>query len=91
MIQSDESGRGAFRDRARRHETNGGDAQALQGSKVLLVYSPEYRAMQTLTTNRIQVFKRFHELTDRFGAPLFGTTAVRQFRLDEKTFITPST
>ena len=27
-----------------------------QGIKVLLVYSPEYREMQTLTTNRAQVF-----------------------------------
>jgi hypothetical protein len=40
-----------------------------QGIKVLLVYSPEYRKMQTLSTNRARVFERFNELTDRFGAP----------------------
>ena len=39
-----------------------------QGIKVVLVYSPEYREMQTLTTNRPQVFDRFKELADRFGA-----------------------
>lgn len=41
-----------------------------QGIKVLLVYSPEYLEMQTLTTNRAQVFARFDELSDRFGAPI---------------------
>jgi hypothetical protein len=42
-----------------------------QGIKVLLVYSPEYREMQTLTMNRAQLFERFAELTDRFGAPVW--------------------
>jgi hypothetical protein len=42
-----------------------------QGIKVLLVYSPEYREMQKLTTNRAQIFERFGELTYRFGAPVW--------------------
>lgn len=42
-----------------------------QGIKVFLVYSPEYLEMQSLTTNRAQVFARFDELSDRFGAPIF--------------------
>jgi hypothetical protein len=42
-----------------------------QGIKVVLVYSPEYREMQTLTTNRAQVFARFNALSDRFGAPVW--------------------
>jgi hypothetical protein len=42
-----------------------------QGIKVVLIYSPEYREMQTLTTNRPQVFDRFNELADRFGAPVW--------------------
>lgn len=42
-----------------------------QGIKVLLVYSPEYREMQTLTTNRAQIFERFGEMTYRFGAPVW--------------------
>lgn len=42
-----------------------------QGIKVILVYSPEYRELQTLTTNRAQVFARFDELSNRFGAPVW--------------------
>ena len=42
-----------------------------QAIKVLLVYSPEYMEMQALTTNRPQIFKRFDELTHRFGAPVW--------------------
>lgn len=38
------------------------------GIKVLLIYSPEYREMQTLTTNRAQVFALFQELSKQFGA-----------------------
>jgi hypothetical protein len=42
-----------------------------QGIKVLLVYSPEYQEMQTLTTNRAQVFAHFDELRDQFGVPVW--------------------
>lgn len=42
-----------------------------QGIKVLLVYSPEYREVQALATNRTQVFAHFEELSDRFGAPFW--------------------
>jgi hypothetical protein len=42
-----------------------------QGIKVLLVYSPEYRGMQAITTDRTHVFSRFAELADRFGAPVW--------------------
>lgn len=42
-----------------------------QGIKVILVYSPEYRELQALTTNRTKVFARFDELSDRFGAPVW--------------------
>jgi hypothetical protein len=72
-IQSDESRRGAFRNRGRRRETNGGALRLCkdQGIKVVLIYSPEYREMQTFTTNRAQIFERFGELTYRFGAPVW--------------------
>ena len=46
-----------------------------QGIKVLLVYSPEYLEMQKLTTNRAQVFARFDELSNRFGAPILDYSA----------------
>ena len=42
-----------------------------QGIKVILIYSPEYREMQTFTTNRAQIFERFGELTYRFGAAVW--------------------
>ncbi len=42
-----------------------------QGIKVLLVYSPEYQEMQTLTTNRAQVFAHFDALRDQFGVPVW--------------------
>jgi hypothetical protein len=42
-----------------------------QGIKVVLIYSPEYREMQTFTRNRAQIFERFGELTYRFGVPVW--------------------
>ena len=35
---------------------------------VLLVYSPEYQDMQSITSNRADIFARFRELSMRFGA-----------------------
>jgi hypothetical protein len=42
-----------------------------RGISILLVYSPEYIEMQTLTTNRSAVFERFRELSERFGSVLW--------------------
>ena len=42
-----------------------------QGIKALLVYSPEYQEMQTLTRNRAQVFVYFNKLRDQFGVPVW--------------------
>ena len=42
-----------------------------QGIEVLLVYSPEYKEMQALTTNRAEVFAFFNELSERFGLPIW--------------------
>jgi hypothetical protein len=41
------------------------------GIPVLLVYSPEYIEMQALTGNRWEIFKRYHNLAERFGVPLW--------------------
>ena len=35
---------------------------------VLLVYSPEYREMQSMTSNRAEIFEQFRVLSARFGA-----------------------
>src|SRR5215471_1678140 len=42
-----------------------------QGIMVLLVYSPEYQEMQTLTRNRAQVFEYFDKLHDQFDVPVW--------------------
>jgi hypothetical protein len=41
------------------------------GIQLILVYSPEYSQMQKLTTNRAEIFARFHELADRNGVPIW--------------------
>ena len=41
------------------------------GIQLILVYSPEYIEMQSLTSNRAQVFGLFHELADRSDVPLW--------------------
>lgn len=41
------------------------------GIRLVLVYSPEYRDMQDLTTNRAEVFNTFHEVADRFAVPVW--------------------
>jgi hypothetical protein len=46
-----------------------------QGIRVLLVYSPEYREIQTLTTNRAQIFAKFDELSQRFRASVWDYSA----------------
>lgn len=38
---------------------------------VLLVYSPEYREMQDLETNRAEIFSLFRDLAKRYGAELW--------------------
>lgn len=42
-----------------------------KGIQLILVYSPEYIEMQSLTSNRAQVFGLFHELADRSDVPLW--------------------
>jgi hypothetical protein len=37
--------------------------------QVILVYSPEYLEMQSLESNRVQIFSRFREIADRYGVP----------------------
>lgn len=37
----------------------------------VLVYSPEYKSMQALTTNRTQVFDRYYDLSQRFGVQIW--------------------
>jgi hypothetical protein len=39
-----------------------------QGIQVVLVYSPEYREMQKMTSNREEIFARFDAISRRFGA-----------------------
>jgi hypothetical protein len=41
------------------------------GIQLILVYSPEYIEMQSLTNNRAEVFGLFHELADRSHVPLW--------------------
>jgi hypothetical protein len=38
---------------------------------LLLVYSPEYEEMQTLTRQRAAIFAKFHEIAARYGVPLW--------------------
>ena len=38
---------------------------------LLLVYSPEYREMQSFTTNRDELFGHFQQLSERFQVPLW--------------------
>lgn len=42
-----------------------------QDIRLLLVYSPEYFEMQALEKNRLDVFAKFRELTNRFGVGLW--------------------
>lgn len=42
-----------------------------QGIKVLLVYSPEYREIQALTNNRLEVFAKFDGLSKKFRVPVW--------------------
>ena len=46
-----------------------------QNIGVVLVYSPEYQVMQTLTANRAQIFEGFHDLQRRFGVPIWDYSA----------------
>lgn len=46
-----------------------------RGIAVLLVYSPEYLEMQTMTTNRTNVFTRFRELGEEFSATIWDYSA----------------
>ena len=39
-----------------------------QGISIVLVYSPEYIEMQAMTANRAEVFARFRDLANQFGA-----------------------
>jgi len=39
--------------------------------QLVLVYSPEYSEMQTLTKNRSQIFDEFHKLAGRYGVPMW--------------------
>jgi hypothetical protein len=41
------------------------------GIQLILVYSPEYAEMQSLTRNRVEVFGLFHELADHSSVPLW--------------------
>lgn len=41
------------------------------GIQLILVYSPEYAEMQSLTKNRAEVFGLFHELADHSSVPLW--------------------
>jgi hypothetical protein len=41
------------------------------GIQLILVYSPEYAEMQSLTNNRAEVFALFHELADHSSVPLW--------------------
>jgi hypothetical protein len=42
-----------------------------QGIHVILVYSPEYSEMQSLTLNRAELFGKFREIADKFNVPLW--------------------
>lgn len=41
------------------------------GIQLILVYSPEYSEMQTLTKNRAEIFGKFHDLADRSHIPFW--------------------
>ncbi len=41
------------------------------GIQLIFVYSPEYSEMQTLTNNRPEIFKLFHQLADAGQVPLW--------------------
>ena len=41
------------------------------GIQLILVYAPEYGEMQTLTSNRAQIFAKFQDLADRYHVPLW--------------------
>jgi hypothetical protein len=46
-----------------------------QAIPVVLVYSPEYTEMQSLTTNRAEIFRRFEALGRKYGVPLWDFSA----------------
>ena len=46
-------------------------AATMQGSRVLLVYSPVYYEMQTLERGRAALFNRFRQIAERSGAELW--------------------
>jgi hypothetical protein len=41
------------------------------GIQLIFVYSPEYSGMQKLTSNRAEIFARFHELANRYDIPMW--------------------
>jgi hypothetical protein len=41
------------------------------GIQLIFVYSPEYTGMQQLTSNRAEIFARFHELASRYDIPMW--------------------
>lgn len=45
--------------------------------RLIFVYSPEYSEMQTFTTNRPQIFARFHELFDPARVPFWDYSTWR--------------
>lgn len=46
-----------------------------RGIRLLLVYSPEYRPIQRLETNRAEIFALFHRIAARHGVPLWDYSA----------------
>jgi hypothetical protein len=40
------------------------------GIHLIVVYSPEYRGMQLMTTNRTQIFTEFHKLSQQYHLTL---------------------
>jgi len=41
------------------------------GIQLIFVYSPEYREMQSLTTNREEIFAKFREISARYDVPFW--------------------
>ena len=53
------------------------EACLTRGVRVVLVYSPEYREMQSLTKNRQAIFEEFHNLSASYGVPLWDYSGWR--------------
>jgi hypothetical protein len=41
------------------------------GIQLILVYSPEYTEVQSMTNNRREIFRQFHELANRYDVPFW--------------------